>query len=65
MPEEKPLIIDPILTQLSRLDEKLADAGRADSHHSVQAALTAHSSRKVAPEIPSGATSVLPVSHFA
>jgi len=23
MPEEKPLIIDPILTQLSRLDEKL------------------------------------------
>ena len=30
MPEERPLIIDPILAQLSRLDEKL-DAFRAET----------------------------------
>ena len=35
MPEEKPLIIDPILTQLSRLDEKL-DAYRSEIHAEVK-----------------------------
>ena len=35
MPEEKPLIIDPILAQLSRLDEKL-DAYRSETQREIQ-----------------------------